>query len=195
MWESENVRPLKVALCELLVLGLAGLVLGAAANAIRTTGSLKWNHRYFRTDDVSSAQAVHDPSEEAPDTAKESPFKHPYQEATLDDVFEIAADPDADRGLYVLVDARSADVFSEGHIAGAIRCYHYEIDDCIDSTLEAALGALKVIVYCNGGDCEDSKYMCRELVDRGVPYEAVYLYAGGWKEWIDQEMPFVTGDE
>ena len=55
------------------------------------------------------------------------------------------------------------------------------------------MGALKVIVYCGGGDCEDSVFMCRELLEADVPYDAIHLYVGGWEEWTAKGMPVEEG--
>ena len=120
---------------------------------------------------------------------------HPYKEISLDEVLAVMKDPQTARGLNVSVDGRSEDDFAEGHIPGAIRCFPYEIEKCIDKVLARANGADKVIVYCGGGDCEDSIFMCRELVDAGVPSEAIHLYAGGWKEWSARNEPMKSGAE
>jgi len=118
-----------------------------------------------------------------------------YQRISTDEVADIVSDPNYDRYRFVIVDARSRAAYEAGHIEGAIRCYHYELDLCLDNLLAYALGAEKVIVYCNGGDCEDSKFMCQELVDQGVPWSTIYLYADGWQDWVAQDMPYVEGAE
>ena len=41
----------------------------------------------------------------------------------------------------------------------------------------------------------NSKYMCQELIQRGVLEQAVYLFEGGWEKWLEEEMPYVEGDE
>lgn len=119
--------------------------------------------------------------------------KHPYQEIDFEGVLAVVKDPNTATGLNVIVDARKDEVFEEGHIPGAIVCYPHEIDLYIDLLRPAVSGAEKVIVYCGGGDCEDSIAMCRELIDMNVPYEAVQLYAGGWKDWTARNGPAETG--
>jgi 3-mercaptopyruvate sulfurtransferase SseA len=93
------------------------------------------------------------------------------------------------------VDARDDEHFAEGRIPGAIQCFPYEVQRCLDKVMAAAAGAEKVVVYCGGGDCEDSIFMCRELIDAGVPEEAVYLFEGGWKEWSASSLPMETGSK
>lgn len=153
---------------ELLLIGLIGLALGAAYNGARAKGALSWTKDYFAIPD--SADSL-------------------YQEIGIDAIVDIVGDPDYDRWSYVFVDARSAKAFADGRIYGAIRCWQADLADCIELVLDPAMGADKVIVYCNGGKCDESKYMCRELAARGVPRESIYLYAGGWDDWIANEMP------
>lgn len=189
------MRVIRKTIIEMLVVAAVGLTLGVVANAVRGSGSLQWNKSYFASTPAPSAD-VESPAgsnETASDTGQ--PAKQPYQKITVDEVVDIVGDPDYDRGQFVFVDARNKKSFAEGHINGAMRCYHYELDSCIEGLLEVALGAEKVIVYCNGGECDDSKYMCQELIQRGVPEQAVYLFEGGWEKWLEEEMPYVEGDE
>lgn len=120
--------------------------------------------------------------------------KHDFQEVTTEEAFKLFNDSEYESGLYVFVDARNDERFAEGRIPGAIQCDHYKLEDYIDAVLEAVKGAGRVVVYCNGGECEDSIFVCKELVDSGVPYDAVYLYAGGWKEWTQRGFPVETGE-
>lgn len=119
--------------------------------------------------------------------------KHPYQEIDFEGVMAVLNDPNTASGLNVIVDARKDDLFEEGHIPGAILCNPHEIDLYLDTLRPAVSGAEKVIVYCGGGDCEDSVAMCRELLELNVPYEALQLYAGGWKDWTSRKGPADTG--
>jgi rhodanese-related sulfurtransferase len=125
--------------------------------------------------------------------AQTSHQEHPFQEISFEEVVKAFKDPDTASGLNVFVDARNPESFESGHVPGAIHCDPYNVEPYLDDVVAAAIGASKVIVYCNGGDCEDSIFMCRELVEADVPYEAVYLYAGGWKEWSAKGMPIEEG--
>lgn len=125
-------------------------------------------------------------------TGKKS-LEHDYQTITVDEAHEVLDDPGTPQGLNIFVDARDDENFAEGHIPGAIQCFPYESHRCLDRVKTAADGAEKVIVYCGGGDCEDSIFMARELVEAGVPYEAIYLFEGGWKEWSARGLHTETG--
>ncbi|MEK6798764.1 MAG: rhodanese-like domain-containing protein [Planctomycetota bacterium] len=119
--------------------------------------------------------------------------QHPYQEMDFEQVADAFKDRATLQGLNVFVDARDDTHFAEGHIPGAVQCYPYEVQRYLDEVLTRANGAEKVIVYCNGGDCEDSIFACRELIEAGIPSEAVYLYPGGWEEWTEKKMPAAAG--
>jgi len=121
--------------------------------------------------------------------------KHPYQEIDVDEAIRVFNDPQTESGLNVFIDARDDEHFEEGHIPGAVPCFPYEIEKCIDNVMQKVNGVERVIVYCGGGDCEDSIFMCRELIEAGVDERIVYLYAGGWKEWSSKNLPSATGPE
>ncbi|GAG48591.1 unnamed protein product, partial [marine sediment metagenome] len=81
------------------------------------------------------------------------------------------------------------ELYAEGHIPGAVRCDPYEVEAYIDDVIGVTVAADKVIVYCEGGECEDSIFMCRELLEAGLGFESIYVYTGGWDEWVKQGQP------
>lgn len=113
----------------------------------------------------------------------------------FDQVVATFKDANTARGLHVFVDARDDEHFIEGRIPGAVQSFPYEFDRFRENVLGRVAGAEKVIVYCGGGDCEDSIFMCRELIEAGVPEESIYLYPGGFREWSAKNMPVEKGDE
>lgn len=116
-------------------------------------------------------------------------LKHEYQSISFNEVVAVFNDPLTRQGMNLFVDARNDDNFNEGHIPGAVQCFPFEMHLHIDEVLARANGVDKIIVYCNGGDCEDSIFTCRDLIAAGIPSESVYLYEGGWKEWAAKDMP------
>ncbi len=119
--------------------------------------------------------------------------QHDYQEIGFNDVVAVFEDPMTESGLNVFVDARNDNLFAQGHIPGAVQCDPYQVHLYIDDVLARTNGVDKVIVYCGGGECEDSIFMCRELIEAGVPEDAIYLFAGGWEEWLANDMPVSQG--
>lgn len=200
---------IKQAIIELMLLTLASVGVALAANEIRERKAIDLTKDYFKKSSdaprhatdlepkantaaspvAKSADPKHPATTARSSTEKPTPaparkhIEHDFQTVTVDEAHEILDDPKTGQGLNVFVDARDDENFAEGHIPGAIQCFPYEIQLCIDRVSAAAMGAEKVIVYCGGGDCEDSIFMSRELQDMGVPYDAIYLFEGGWKEW------------
>lgn len=140
-----------------------------------------------------AAESKAHPSTDPQKVAPSKPLEHEFQSITLEEVQKVHEDPQTRQGLNVFVDARDDEHFAEGRIPGAMQCFPYEAKRCLDHVKTAADGAEKVIVYCEGGDCEDSIFMCRQLVEAGVPMEAVFLFEGGWKQWSANGMPVETG--
>ena len=185
------MNAVKRTVLELVVLGLAGLVVGFGYNSVRGKGSLEPSKNYFYAGDVEPDKG--DPDKYNDD---EPGLKHGYQTISFADVVDVFNDPDTELGLNVFVDARKEEPYSDGHIPGAILCNPYEVDACIDEVMNSAAAADRVIVYCHGGECEDSVFMCRELLAVGVEYSVVYVFEGGWEEWEQSgSVPLATGRE
>jgi len=193
---------------QIVLLGAVALALGVVANTVRGSGSLKWTKNYFDRGEaiVAAEQAALPPTpaqqqgedaQQEGDAAETSPPStlpsHNFNTVSLEDVIQIFQSPDTANGLNVFVDARTEDAFAEGHIPGAIQCFPFEIEKCIDEVLQYTSAAFKVVVYCTGGDCEDSIFMCRELVEAGLAYDNIYLFEGGWHEWSESGQPIQTG--
>lgn len=184
------MRMLRKTLVETLALVILSVGLAYTANAVRGSGSIQWTKNYF---DTGAGLALPKQPEDQRDTSGASHAKHRYQEISFDELAELLDDPTTDVGLNVLIDARNDEQYETGHIPGAIQCDPYNLEPYIDEVLSYTMGALKVIVYCGGGDCEDSAFMCRELLEADVPYDALHLYAGGWEEWTAKGMPVEEG--
>jgi 3-mercaptopyruvate sulfurtransferase SseA len=50
-----------------------------------------------------------------------------------------------------------------------------------------------VVVYCTGGDCEDSRLTAVMLSQAGVDKAKLFVYAGGITEWKAKSMPLEIG--
>jgi len=216
---------MKSILIQFVVIGLASLIVGFSANALRGKAALQVSKNYFDTGADLIAEAKQRALESAGDDGDKSDvvptaesdittstatmsnardaiqaepkgggghLEHDYQTISFEDLAEILDNPMTQAGLNVIVDARSVQAFEDGHIPGALHCNPYAVADSIDrhvggqTMLDAVTAAEKVVVYCGGGDCEDSIFMSRELLELGVSYAAIYLYEGGWKEWSAQ---------
>lgn len=194
------MKALKKTIVEFFLLGMVGLMIGFTANGLRAKNSLQFTKNYFDFGTVVTIPGHHEPGNTTTTsndtTAEKSTHpKHPYQEITHDEVLALLNDPNTELGLNVFVDARNENNYSEGHIPGSYQCDPYDIGSYIDGMIDHVLGAEKVVVYCGGGNCEDSIFMCRELLEMEVPMEAIYLFMGGWKEWVKNDSPIETGSD
>lgn len=111
----------------------------------------------------------------------------------LERASEMFQDPRTENGTYVFVDARADEPYEAGHIPGAVQCDYYRIDYYFPEVMQVASNAEKIVVYCNGGDCEDSLYVCGELLKADIPRAHILLFKGGWQVWSKSGMPVETG--
>jgi 3-mercaptopyruvate sulfurtransferase SseA len=181
------MRTVGLTIAQALVLLLLGIAIGCGANAVRTKGHIDIGRDYF----TPSTQPTHGD----PGTTKPTSQPIPYEVLTLEQVVQLYEDPKCQTGEYLFVDAREDEDYNAGHIRGAIQCDHYQLDRFIDNVLQFAAVAEKVVVYCKGGDCEDSLLVCGDLEARGIPRERLSLFQGGWDEWSAKQMPSETREE
>ena len=118
------------------------------------------------------------------------PHNKPYIEISGDDVAWLFA-----RGALVL-DARRTKDFEGGHIAGAKSFAVWESD--IDARVTALVGegrdgSVPVVLYCSGGDCEDSHMLAQKLF--GAGFNNLLVYSGEWPDWQKRGGKSATGPD
>jgi rhodanese-related sulfurtransferase len=115
----------------------------------------------------------------------------PYIEITYDAVKQLH-----DKGALFL-DARRTSVYEQGHIAGArpFSVWEADIDEKVNKLFEERgdprQQAEPIVVYCSGGDCEDSHMLAQKLW--GIQYNNVYVYKDGFPDWEKHGAPAHTG--
>ncbi len=197
------MKELPRSLLECLVVFVVGTGLALAANALSPRG-LKIMHNYFP---VVHTQPSPYTGPLATQSAPEgvvipSNYSEAIQRlaaqgiATISDAeaWEAFQDPAYAEGQIVFIDARTEQRYTEGHIPGAYHYYYLNADSYVDKVLPAAFGASKVIVYCGGGDCEDSEFAAIDLRNRGVDQSRLFVYLGGIAEWHEHGRPIRQGD-
>jgi rhodanese-related sulfurtransferase len=117
------------------------------------------------------------------------------QKVSSDEVCAMFEDPDRMAGLILFIDARDDANYNDGHIPGAVQFDHYRLEQYLPKVLPLTRSAKKIVVYCHGGDCEDSLFACEDLFQAGVPFEKVFLFAGGMEEWRQMGMPVANGGD
>lgn len=98
------------------------------------------------------------------------------------------------QGLALILDARNAQQYRAGHVPGALQFDHYRAEQHLATVIPACLAAEVVVVYCEGGDCEDSEFAAVMLRDAGIPNERLFIYEGGLADWASARLPLETGD-
>jgi rhodanese-related sulfurtransferase len=115
----------------------------------------------------------------------------PYVEIAFADVKTL-------HGRNVLfLDARRTSVYEQGHIAGA-RAYSVwesDIEDKVrklfDERSDPRDQSLPIVIYCSGGDCEDSHMLAQKLW--GIQFNNLYVYKDGFPDWQQHNAPIHTG--
>jgi rhodanese-related sulfurtransferase len=49
------------------------------------------------------------------------------------------------------------------------------------------------VIYCNGGDCDDSESAAITLRDVGIANPKLFIYTGGITEWTTNGLPVEIG--
>jgi len=182
------------AAVHIVVILLVGSLLGVGFNAVRQEGRINLKRNYFRVADAAPPAAgqavVKLPSDVTP--AHTLP-PHPYTVVTVDEVAEMVGSDAAYAGQIVFVDARRKDDFEEGRIAGAYNVDNYNVDRDLPAVRPFLDMAEKVVVYCGGGDCEDSIFLATELEFRGIARDRLLLFEGGMAAWTRAGLPSETG--
>ncbi len=95
---------------------------------------------------------------------------------TYDQVLKLLDNPD-----FIFIDARSKENYEAGHIGNASNIFPYDDEDVYMEKIYSLPRDKKIVVYCDGGNCDLSHHLAEDLVING--YENVFIYTGGWEEW------------
>lgn len=91
------------------------------------------------------------------------------------------------RGL--VLDARPELFHRVGHVPGALALPRDDFDNYYrqhQTSLEKDKSQV-LVVYCSGGDCEDSELV--ETALRKLGYTRISIFHGGWGEWTQAGLP------
>lgn len=192
---------IRVLLFEAMAILLFGAIFSLIANACYPKG-LSLAQNYFPSLEIKqSIVAVDQEKEERAIAQKIEKDDEVIQELahlglqTIDftKTKQMFEDPFYQEGLYVLVDARDEKNYQEGHIPGAHQLDHYRLEQNIEHVLSICQMAIKIVVYCNGGECEDSQYVAMDLLDYGVDPNNLFVFIGGIERWKLENMPIAIG--
>jgi rhodanese-related sulfurtransferase len=163
------MKRLKHALIQAVVLCLLGFVVAFAHNAFSVNGINPFN----RVDEV--------------------PVIDGTQGGDRDGIRLVALE-DVERLVQhgrVVIDARTADEYDEGHIPGAVLVDYFEMGRYLEKVLPLLSPDEEIVVYCSGEGCEDAELLARELYTLG--FERVLVFKGGLEGWVNAGLPIEGG--
>ncbi len=171
----------------------------AASNAFAgKERRLKWVGSYERAagpaaKPTPAPATVATPSLGAPAGAKVFP-PHPDRasaDVSGEDVVDLYS-----RKTVPFLDARRTSVYRDGHIAGArpFSVWESDVDDKVKAYFaEGTDQSAPIVVYCSGGNCEDSHMLAEKLYLVG--FDNVLIYKDGYPDWLQRGMPVSKGIE
>jgi len=90
-------------------------------------------------------------------------------------------------GTALFLDARSPNLYGEGHIEGAKNLPWEEFDQYFPKVMEGISLDTPIVTYCDGDGCGLSKELATALLGHG--YNNVRVLVNGWTVWLENELP------
>jgi rhodanese-related sulfurtransferase len=97
----------------------------------------------------------------------------------------------------LFLDARRTSIYEQGHIPGArpFSVWESDIDEKVNKLFAERSDPrdqnLPIVIYCSGGDCEDSHMLAKKLW--GIQFNNVYVYKDGFPDWQKRGLPVHAG--
>jgi len=167
-WTTQTDRIWKTAFKQTVFLSLIAIVIGLIVNQ-------------FRSDSI---PLLGDWSPEARITLKFGKnILIPFEEAKAKFL----------AGSAVFLDARTPELYQEGHIQGARNVPIAEFDQLAGKVFMEFPEDTLFVTYCDGEDCDLSGQLALKL--REIGYENVRVLHNGWTVWKNLQLPFQSGKE
>ena len=93
---------------------------------------------------------------------------------------------------FFFVDARRKEVYIEGHVANAFRADMASFASGDPQWVSGLPKDMTLVVYCNGGNCDESEHVAQLLNASG--FKAVYVMHDGFPGWKAAGYPIETGE-
>lgn len=179
------MKPPRTLIGEAVLLAAMTFAIALVANALHPKG-LDLGRNYFPADQV----------EDVENGEPAQGLQHDFAVLSLADVKDYQPYAAGEDAYYLILDARSEKDYKVGHIPGARLCHHYHQDLYVPNLLSQMNAVDLIIIYCAGGDCEDSIQLATDLVyTHGVPKELVTIFEGGWEEWEEAGLEIKEGEQ
>ncbi len=187
---------------EAALVGIAGLAFAVVANQFSARG-LGLGRDYFPrltnavttaerpTNLVAVASAANAPA--ATNTVLARLQRDGLRVVDRAEVLRLYESPQYVQQSVIFVDARDDAEYQAGHIPGAFQFDHYHPERYLAAVYPACTTAGEIVVYCRGGDCEDSEFAAISLNQAGIPLDKLRIYPGGFTDWSTNRMPVEIG--
>jgi rhodanese-related sulfurtransferase len=90
-------------------------------------------------------------------------------------------------GEAIILDARAPAEYEAGHIETAVNVPVDDFDNYLDLVDSLPREGFPIVVYCQGGNCDQSHDLLNELEMLG--FTDLMLYQDGWNVWRDLGYP------
>ena len=202
----------RVGWSRVLILVLLAVVCAAVSNlAASKERKMAWVGTYSRALDASPAggesASVPAPAPAVSQTSSTTPASSPNAAAANAPAKTFVPHPDrasveigtddaeqlfGEKRLFL--DARRTTVYADGHIPGArsFPIWESDIADRVKAFYEEGLDQnAPIVIYCSGGDCEDSHMLAEKLYMVG--FNNLLVYKDGFPGWQKRGLPAVKG--
>jgi rhodanese-related sulfurtransferase len=180
---------------EVLLVAIAGVVFAFAANQISPRG-LALTRNYFPAKNNHTTMAATNTTPAVLSSAQllaAQMRKNGLQLVGGSQVVKLFRDTRFKQNAVVFIDARDESHYHDGHIPGAYEFDPYHPDKYFAAILPICQAAEQIVVYCNGGDCDDSQTAAILLRNVGIANQKLFIYGGGIAEWTNNSLPVETG--
>ena len=180
---------------EALLVAVAGAVVAFAANQISPRG-LALTRNYFPADSnrTVTAAANTNPATLSPAQRLAAQMKEKgLQPLEVGAAAKPFRDTRFKQNAVVFIDARDESNYRKGHIPGAYEFDPYHQDKYLAVVLPICRAAEQIVVYCEGGDCDDSETAAVLLRNVGIANKKLFVYGGGITEWTNNSLPLEVG--
>ncbi len=183
---------MKRVLLEALLVAAVGAIVAFGANALSPRG-LRLTEDYFHGETLPVSRAktnrtavVASSTNAAPDPVVARLKEKGLQVVNGEQVIELFHDPLYQQGAFVFIDARNDEHYQGGHIPGAYQFDNYHPENYMGTVFPVCQSAQKIVIYCSGGNCEDSQFAALTLRDSQIPNEKLFVFTGGITEWTNR---------
>jgi rhodanese-related sulfurtransferase len=207
-WRNREMgQKLKRVLLEALMIATVGLAFSLLANLASPRG-LSLRRDYFpgnkthhgqtnvsaNPSNNAAAPATNGADQSVREIAVARLKEKGLQAVDAEKVMQLFRDPQYEQESIVFIDARDDRHYQEGHIPGAYQFDRYYPEKHLAAVLPACFNAKNIVVYCTGGNCEDSEFAALTLKEAGIPQDRIAVYVGGITEWTRNGWPVEVGE-